>query len=216
VNKGDNQKYVVFDFDGTLADTLQLILKVYRKIAPEYNIPLLTDKEVEELRERGAGEIIRKYKIPFYKLPIIMLRGYKEFSLLADQVELFEGIVELINNLVEQNFKLGILSSNSKENVEKVLSRCNLLDKFEFVHTGKQIFSKDKKLKNIMKDYKISNKDIVYVGDESRDIEAANKAEIKSIAVLWGFNSHDLLTRYSPSWLVENPNEILNALDNLL
>ena len=53
---------------------------------------------------------------------------------------------------------------------------------------------------------------MIYIGDETRDIEAAHDAKIKIIAVTWGLNSRQILTKYKPEWLVNAPDDVITVL----
>ena len=60
----------------------------------------------------------------------------------------------------------------------------------------------------------LKNKEIVYVADETRDIEAAKKAKVRIISVTWGFNSREILKKQNPDFLVDRPEEILRIIDD--
>ena len=64
-------------------------------------------------------------------------------------------------------------------------------------------------LKRIIKKYKIDKSQTYYIGDETRDIDAAKKNGVKSIAVTWGYNSEQVLLKYKPSFIAQKPEDIL-------
>lgn len=78
---------------------------------------------------------------------------------------------------------------------------------FQFIFSGSGIFGKTKNLK-FVKD-KLGAKNIFYVGDEVRDVKAANEANIQSIAVTWGFHLKKLLESSSPKAIVDNPSDLI-------
>ena len=54
---------------------------------------------------------------------------------------------------------------------------------------------------------------MIYVGDETRDITAAQKSRVQVVAVAWGFNSPQILTQFNPDHLIHHPLELLDILD---
>ena len=71
------------------------------------------------------------------------------------------------------------------------------------------MFGKDKKLRSAMRKYNLNPKETFYIGDETRDIEAAKKVRIKSVAVTWGFESEKVLKKADPDFIIKSPEEFL-------
>jgi phosphoglycolate phosphatase-like HAD superfamily hydrolase len=67
-------------------------------------------------------------------------------------------------------------------------------------------------INKIIKQRKIIKSEMFYVCDEVRDIVAAQKSGIKSIAVTWGYNTQDALTKENPDFIVDTPNELRNII----
>ena len=211
VSSHTSPPWLIFDFDGTLADTLSAIIKLINGHAQEYQIKPLADKDVENLRGMSNLDIIRKYHIPLMKLPSLILRTQKELHQKIDQVELFPGIRDLVLGLKRRTFRLGILTSNSRENVQKLL-RARDLDVFDFIHSESNFFGKTRALLHLLHKHGLHRDDVIYVGDETRDIEACYQAGVAVIAVSWGFHRKDLLRAKNPTFLVDSPVEIENIV----
>ena len=203
--------WLIFDFDGTLANTLSAIIKLINGHAQEYQIKPLGDKDVENLRGMSNLDIIRKYHIPVVKVPSLILRTQKELHQKIDQVELFPGIRELVLSLKRRMFRLGILTSNSRENVQKLL-RARDLDVFDFIHSESNFFGKTRALLHLLHKHGLAKDEVIYIGDEARDIEACHHAGVAVIAVSWGFHRKDLLRAKNPTFLVDSPVEIENIV----
>ena len=199
--------YIVFDFDGTLADTFDAIKAIAINEYGEYNI------DFELFKSEGAKGILKKLDIPRWKLPGMILNVTSKLRKSKD-VKLFPGMVDLLNTL-KKDYKIGILSSNSKEIINDKLREYNIEDLFEFVYSESSLFGKHFVLERMCSKHNINPLDVVYVGDEDRDIVAAKKAKIKTIAVTWGFNSKEKLSREKPDYLVDSPIQILEALQDL-
>ncbi|MGL4623235.1 MAG: HAD hydrolase-like protein, partial [Chroococcidiopsis sp.] len=111
--------------------------------------------------------------------------------------------------------KVGILSSNSKDNIFAFLELNDMDYLFDFIYTEAALFSKSRVIKKILKQEKIAPSESVYVGDETRDIEAAKRSKVTAIAVSWGFNSAAALEQYQPDFLIHQPAELITAIDKL-
>jgi phosphoglycolate phosphatase len=199
---------LIFDFDGTIADTLSAIIRLVNEHAKEFNIKPLADTDVDELRGMSNLEIIKKYKVPLVKVPYLVLRAQKELNQRIGEMSLFPGVKELVLDLKRRGIRLGILTSNSRENVQKFL-RAQVLDVFDFIHAEQNFFGKNWALLHLLKKFNLKKEEVIYVGDEVRDIEACQKVNIAVIAVSWGFHRRKLLQDKLPTHLVDSPDEIL-------
>ena len=94
-------------------------------------------------------------------------------------------------------------------NGEKYLVKNNIDKYFDGVYEDDSYFGKEEGLKKILKDIKIDENDAVYFGDESRDIIAAKKVGIKTVAVTWGFEGSTPLSATNPDFLINKPEELL-------
>jgi phosphoglycolate phosphatase len=199
---------IIFDFDGTIADTLSAIVRLVNEHAPEFNIKPLGEKDVEELRGMSNLDIIKRYRIPLFKVPSMVLMAQKELHKRIGEVPIFPGIKDLILDLKVRGLRLGILTSNSAENVLKFL-RTKGLDVFDFIHSEQNFFGKNWALLHLLKKHGLKKETTIYVGDEVRDIEACQKVGIPIIAVGWGFHRRHLLAEKNPTHLVDSAGEIM-------
>ncbi len=204
---------LIFDFDGTIADTLSAIIRLVNEHAKEFNIKPLAETDVDELRGMSNLDIIKKYKVPLLKIPYLVLRAQKELNKRIDEMSLFPGVKELVLDLKRRGIRLGILTSNSLENVKKFL-KAQELDIFDFIHAEQNFFGKNWALLHLLKKFHLKKEEVIYVGDEVRDIEACQKVNIAVIAVSWGFHRRKLLQDKLPTYLVDSPDEIRAIVSN--
>jgi phosphoglycolate phosphatase-like HAD superfamily hydrolase len=122
------------------------------------------------------------------------------------------GIKEALTHLKDEGNSLGILTSNSEENVSVFLSKHGMEDLFSFIYSGTSLFGKHKVIRKFMKQNYLTPEDVIYVGDETRDIEASKKIHVKVIAVTWGFNSKEALVKHKPDFLIHQPNELSEVM----
>ena len=204
-------KTVIFDFDGTIADTLPLIIEFFNQNAEKFGFKKLGSSEVEGLRNKTVLEIIKEYKISLFRLAFIAKKLRDDLGKKIRDAKLIPEIKEVFFKLKKKGFKIGILSSNSKENIEKFLLAKDL-KMFDFIQSETNIFGKDRALRNLLRRYNLPRENVIYVGDEVRDIEACKKNRVKIIAVTWGFSKKEIWKKNKPDYLVNKPQEILKIV----
>lgn len=204
---------IIFDFDGTIADSLQLVVAVVNDIAvEETGKQLVSQDQLAGLRSKTVSEILNILQIPMWKLPFFLLKGKKLFKEKSGSLICFPGMKETLFELKKEGYALGILSSNAKDIIELFL-KANRIDQFTFIHSESNLFGKSTALKHVLESNLLKQEEVLYVGDEARDIEACKKLPIDVAAVTWGFNSRELLEKYSPTYIVDKPEELLKVLN---
>ena len=201
--------YLLFDFDGTLVDSFDCVLKKSILLSDEFYFRKLNDDEINGLRDLSSKELIKFLQVPIYKIPKLILTMRKHLHNEMRNLTPFPNIYQVVERLYDHKFSLGILTSNSVENVSLWLDLHKMSHFFNFIHTESNFFSKKYLLKKTISSYKIDKSQTYYIGDETRDIDAAHKNNIKSIAVTWGYNSEKALLKYEPSFIVQRPEDIL-------
>lgn len=210
-----SKKVIVFDFDGTLADTFDTLAMITNRLALEFGYPPTTPEELPKLRNLSSREIISQSGVSLFKIPFFLkkIREYLHQEIL--NLKTIPGIPEALVQLKHEGYCLGILTSNSEENVKLFLKKYEMQDLFTFIYSETSLFSKDKPLRKLMKQNHLSSDEIIYVGDETRDIEASKKIQIQVIAVTWGFNSGEILAKHKPDFLIQQPSELIEVLGSL-
>ncbi|MCA9406204.1 MAG: HAD hydrolase-like protein [Candidatus Omnitrophica bacterium] len=199
----------IFDFDGTIADTHHYIVKISNDLCEEFNYDPIQWDELHKLKNMTSQEVMRHLKVPILKIPAILTKARKEFKKNIKSLSPFKGIKESLHKLQDKGNSIGILSSNSAENISEFLNNHDL-NTFDFVYTTSSVWGKNKSLKKLINKHDFHSQNIFYIGDETRDIVAAKKLNIKSIAVTWGYNSAEALKKYSPDFMVNAPEELLD------
>lgn len=201
-------KIFCFDFDGTIADTLPIIVRKTNHLLKKSGEEEISDDFLRKLREEGIEEIFLEMKIPLYKLFFLYLRIRKEINHDISKLTVKEEVRETIKKIKDEGNTVGILTSNSKENVEAFLEKNNL-NFFDFINTS-GVLGKEREIKKLKRKGGI----FIYIGDEVRDIRAGKKAKVKTVAVLWGLSSKKALLRERPDFLIERPKDLLYILSN--
>lgn len=206
---------LIFDFDGTLADSFQIHLDIFNQLNVKHRKRPLSDQEVKLFKQLSMRDFIKQQKIPLWQLPSLIKEARTIQKTQHLEPTIFPELTKVIPALATQ-YQLGILTSNTSANVERFLNHHNLSNYFSFVDAEPELFGKHHKLKKLIKQYKLNPAETAYVGDEVRDIEAAHLAGIKIIAVCWGFNSVSALKEAKPDLLLKSPSDLSSLLNKRL
>lgn len=205
---------VLFDFDGTLADSYQLIDKAVPLLIEKYRLPPISPTEIERFRNQGIHEVISTLHIPLWKIPSIVRDFKKLFLESVSTIPIIPGIKEVLAVLHQQGAMLGILTGNSVDNVTAFLKRNNISE-IHTIYGDVSLSGKTKKIDEVIKALQKNKKAVLYIGDEVRDIEAANQAHIVSVAVSWGLNSVSRLRQAKPAYIATAPQDILTIINKI-
>lgn len=202
---------IIFDFDGTIADSMWVILSIGEELL---NVKVMPE-QIEEIRSLSAGQIVKYFHVPLYKVPKLLTNGRRMMKSRLHEVNVFDGMSDLVRELFSDGYELHIMSSNSAQNVREFLQGHGLLDCFRSINGSVGLLVKAPALKKLMRKHNLAKTHVVYVGDEARDIEGAKKAHIPVISVGWGYNSSQLLRALKPDFFVTKPSEIIEVVKQL-
>ena len=205
-------KVILFDFDGTIADTYLAIANITNQLSTEFGYKALNEEELLLIKNLSSREIVKRSEISIFKLPFLVRRIRLELSKEIAELDAISDMVRVLLKLKNRGYILGIVTSNTKENVDIFLNKHGLDAVFSFIYSGTAIFGKHRVLKQVIKKRKLPKSDVIYVGDETRDIRSARKSGIGIIAVSYGFNSAEILQKHQPDYLVDRPQELLEAI----
>jgi phosphoglycolate phosphatase len=207
-------KHIIFDFDGTLADSSIIGLQILNELSDKYNYQKFS---IEELRTLNSLPIRKRFKtlgVPFYKMHRLIIDAMIKYRELVNSLIIFEGISNLMISLKNEGYTLSIISSNSVDNIEHFIKK-NELEYFDQIISVKNIWGKNKAIKSYLKKFNLSKDEIIYIGDELRDIQACKKLPVKIISVTWGFDSIDLLKSGNPDYIINKPEDILEIVKKI-
>ncbi|MEL6440303.1 MAG: HAD-IA family hydrolase [Cyanobacteria bacterium J06621_8] len=205
-------KVILFDFDGTIADTYQAIANITNQLSGEFGYKALNQEELLLIKNLSSREIVKRSEISVFKLPFLVRRVRSELSKEIAELNLIKDIKQVLLRLKNLGFTLGIVTSNNQENVEIFLQKNQLENLFDYLYSGTAIFGKHRVLNQVIREHKLSKSDVIYVGDETRDIRAARKSKIPVVSVSWGFNAAQILREHQPDYIVDHPAELLDAI----
>lgn len=208
--------FLIFDFDGTIADTLGAIVRITNRIAPEYGYSPTTPEKLKYYQSLSTQEMLKQSEIPLFRLPFLLRRVRREMGAELPNVSLAPELAPTLRELVAHGHRLMIMSSNSRQNIEGFLAQHGIRDVFESVQGGVGLLSKARVLKRIVQKGGLDFSQVIYVGDETRDVDASNQIGILIAAVTWGFSSREALAAQDPAFLIDHPRQLLGAAQTLV
>ena len=198
---------LLFDFDGTIADTFDLSLQIGREILDSLKLHHLSEETIVHFRNRPFRETIRKLKIPIQKIPRLLIRVRRGIYDHIDEIRPFEGIREALRDLKSHSAFMGIVTSNSEENVNRFLDRFDLRF-FDAGAYSSAIRGKASKMCRLIRKNNLAKEKTIYIGDTTDDIDACRKVGIKVAAVTWGYNTRKVLEQSKPDVLIERVEDL--------
>jgi len=210
-------KFIGFDFDGTLADSLTMYLDIYNEIAKEkgYREATLRDEEILRTSMVSLTDLIKftgNFGIGLMHFPMFIKNFFARLDKYRDKMLIFPGIPELLADLHAKGYIIYLITSNQQEIVAQFLKDKKLDQFFTGIYALDFFGNKGKKLHELTQDLRIEPGQFIYIGDEVRDIEAARKAGLQVISVTWGLNSPALLEKYTPDAIAGNLDELRHLL----
>lgn len=145
-------KYVIFDFDGTLADSREVFISVYNQIATKHNYRQIKPDGLDYLRSLSVKDRCRYLKVPLYCIPFLASEFLSHYKNALAQVRLFDGIADLLTVLHNNGFQVAIISSNAERNISDLLSAHNI-HTINKIYCSTSLFGKDKLIKGFLKKY---------------------------------------------------------------
>ena len=203
--------FVLWDFDGTLADTFAVMVGAYNALAHPRGFRPVDDPQAA--RRLAPLALLRGLGIPLSRLPAVVAEVLASVRREMPNIPLFPGVAGVLEALRRSGPRMAVLSSNSRENVLACLRANGAHDYFEDVVGYRRIFGKGRAIRRMMRARGVSGGKVVYVGDEVRDVAAARQAGVEIAAVTWGYNTREILAAQQPDYLADSPDELLTLLD---
>ncbi|MFC4557492.1 pyrophosphatase PpaX [Virgibacillus kekensis] len=201
---------LLFDLDGTLIDTNELIITSFMYTFQQYGRELSREQAIEFIGPplRDSFEQVDPEKVE------AMVETYREHNLFHhdDFVTAFPNVVEVIDTLKMNGFKLGIVTTKMRRTVEMGLKVTGLDSYFETIITLDDVTHAKPHPEPILKAMRELDADaasIVMVGDNSHDIEAGHNAGVRTAAVAWSLKGKEKLLEYNPTYMLDDMRDLL-------
>lgn len=197
----------LFDFDGVLADSLDLYADAVARCFERIGTPIVKGKEdyltlfdgnfYESMAARGV-DLVAFAQAAKEILPAIDYDAMKPFS----------GLIPILAALQKDHI-LAVVSSNGSRTIRKMLVRFGFDPYFREIFGFDFLFSKKEKIDHALEKYGIPREKAFYIGDTAGDILEARAAGIRSVAVTWGWHDRERLLAVHPDFLIDIPEGLL-------
>lgn len=202
-------RLVIFDFDGTLSDSGDWFLSVVDELARRFRFRTVAPDEVDMLRNKSSRDVIEFLGISKWKLPLIARHVRRLVGRNAHQIELFPGTPDLLEQVAASGVKIALVTSNAEENVRKILGPVHA-SRIDFFACGSSLFGKAPKFRRVLKKMGVKPHEVLAIGDETRDVDAAREVGMRAGSVLWGYAAEELLIAMEPDVLFRTPQDIID------
>lgn len=199
-------KLVIFDWDGTLFDSVGQIVASLQFAAQQFNQPL-TDADAKSIIGLGLPEVAQRLFPAVPELHADILQAYSEHYV-ANSVEdaWFEGVSEMLYALKDQGIKLAVATGKSRKGLDRVLKQTNSLELFHATRAASETRSKPHPLmlEEILAETGIHAHEAIMVGDTSYDLEMALNIVMPSVGVSYGVHTSETLANFNPLSIVND------------
>jgi len=197
----------LFDFDGVLADSLDLYAEAVARCLERIGTPIVKDRE----------DYLALFEGNFYESMAARGVDLAAFAQAAqeimpgidyDAMRSFDGLIPILESLKKDHL-LAVISSNGSRTIRRMLERFGFEPYFEEVLGSDFLFSKKEKIDHALAKYGIPPERTFYIVDTTGDIVEARAAGIRTVAVTWGWHSRERLVAARPDFLVDTPEGLL-------
>ncbi|QLJ52493.1 MAG: hypothetical protein Sv326_0318 [Candidatus Fermentimicrarchaeum limneticum] len=208
-------KAVLFDWDGTLYDSIDTSFKIYGELFKKYANLNLTCDYFRETFIVNYHKYYAMHGIPENKWEEVDNHWLKRFHEMEGEIHLFAGVKEMLKEIYEKKIRIGLVSNGTGGRIKKEMRKNVIYDYFTAVITDDEI--KDFKpnpigVQEALKAIKVEASDALYVGDMLEDVQAGKNAGTSTAAVTWGAHSLERLRPAKPDYILNSVPELLKFL----
>jgi len=197
----------LFDFDGVLADSLDLYADAVARCLERIGTPIVKGKE--DYLDLFDGNFYASMAARGVDLAAFAQAAKKILPAIDyDAMKPFPGLIPVLAAL-QKNHILAVVSSNGSRTIRKMLARFGFDPYFREIYGFDFLFSKKEKIDHALEKYGIPQEKAFYIGDTAGDILEARAAGIRSVAVTWGWHDRERLLAVRPDFLIDTPEELL-------
>jgi len=203
-------KLIIFDFDGTLMDTNDIIKESLNEASKRFRHCEISDSEYEKILGKPLAQQMKDLSSDYCDEMTAFYRQYYRENQ-TTRTEIFDGVHDLLETLRKDGVKCAILTNKGRNGLEKGLDQYHLKSYFEYYLSAQDV-EKAKPdpegIHKICEYYGVDEKDTMMVGDSGHDIEAGKNAGVATCLVSWTILNIEKLKQLNPDYIVKHPSEI--------
>lgn len=184
---------IIWDWDGTIADSTGMITLSILKAAAQVGLPALSPEKARSIIGLGLRESIQTLygDISEQQANALAVQYKANYYAKEADILLFEGAAETIKELSRRGFKQAVATGKGRRGLNLALEHCGLGQYFQSTRTVDECFSKPhpQMLDELMDQLVVMPERTLMIGDTSYDLQMAKNAEVKSIGVTYGAQS---------------------------
>lgn len=218
-------KAIIFDLDGTLANTLDTLAYYCNRVLTKRSLAPIETDAYRYLVGNGAQNLMEQMLIrqgitPENAVVDAMLQDFNQMYL-SDTMYLtkpYEGIPELLNVLKARGLKLAVFSNKPDPATQKVVQSLFTQDIFTFVLGKKEELPRKPAPDGALfaaKELGVQPSECLYVGDTDTDMQTGRAAGMLTTGVLWGFRDEAELRQNHADFIAARPEQLVQILDNM-
>jgi phosphoglycolate phosphatase len=181
---------IVWDWDGTLADSTGMITDALLNAAAQVGLPTLTSSEASSIIGLGLREAIHALygDIPAAQAQALATQYSNNYYAGESSIPLFAGAVDTIKTLNKRGFKLAVATGKGRRGLNLALQHCALTHYFHATRTVDECFSKPhpQMLHELMEALVVLPERTLMIGDTSYDLQMAKNAGVSAVGVTYG------------------------------
>lgn len=204
------KKTLIFDFDGTIANTFDVMIDLFNTIVSKYDIKPITKELLDTYLDLPLKKRIKAHGVKYRQVPFLVKDALSLHEPFLKQTTPFEGMKEILTAL-SKTYILYIASSNKKELIQSFLDS-HEMNVFKKIYAKPTLFGKDKLLTSLLKKENLQLEEVLYIGDELRDIEACEKIHMDILPVSYGYDKPSFLKRYYQKDIMDSPEALYHYL----
>lgn len=208
---------LVFDWDGTLFDSTGAIVRALQAACRDMDLQEPSDEQASHVIGLGLSDALLHIApgLAEERLPALIER-YRHHYLSADHdIELFEGVSELIETLHSAGFQLAVATGKSRKGLDRALARSGLGRFFSSSRCADECFSKPhpQMLEELMDEFVVAKDRTLMIGDTTHDMQMAVNAGVAGLAVSYGAHPAESLIGLGPLACVSDVAELSQWLN---
>jgi HAD superfamily hydrolase (TIGR01549 family) len=210
-------KGIIFDIDGTLTSTNELIFASFNHVAEKYLHKQFTDTEITKMFGPTEDVILKQWCPDDYEAA---RKDYYDFyEKNHSMADLYPGIIEILDNLKSNNVLLSIYTGKGRDASIITLQKLKIFDYFDLIITGDEVKEHKPSPEGItmfLEKFRLPQEVVLMVGDAPADIRASRTAGVKIASVIWDSYSKDEVLKLNPDYLFYSVDELKEFLKQVV